>query len=263
MTTQNPLAQLSPLLVGGPTLRFDYAGMRVLTDPTFDVPRSYEGGGVTLVKLIGPSVALDEIGPIDIVLLSHDQHPDNLDIAGRGMLADVPTVLSTPDAASRIDGVSGLDPWQATVIASRTNASVRVTAVPAVHGPEGAEAITGAVTGFVLEADGWPTVYFSGDNASVDAVRTIAERFPQIDVAVLCAGAADVGRFNGVAVTLTAAAAVQTAMLLASSTIIPVHEEGWAHFTESVSDLRSAADRAGLTSRFAFLEPGTVGSERP
>jgi hypothetical protein len=44
------------------------------------------------------------------------------------------------------------------------------------------------VTGFVLSGPGLPTVYLSGDNASISAVKTIAERVGTIDVAVIFAG---------------------------------------------------------------------------
>ena len=75
---------LTVLLVGGPTAVLDYAGLRLLTDPTFDPPGEHEGG---LTKLTGPAVAADDVGAIDAVLLSHDHHADNLDPGGRAFLA--------------------------------------------------------------------------------------------------------------------------------------------------------------------------------
>jgi hypothetical protein len=44
------------------------------------------------------------------------------------------------------------------------------------------------VIGFVLEADGEDKVYVSGDNASLDVVRTISDRVGDLDVAILFAG---------------------------------------------------------------------------
>src|SRR6478735_2788383 len=85
---------LTATFVGGPTLAFGYGGLTFLTDPTFDEPGEYPGG-IVLRKLVGPSVPAEDLGPIDVVLLSHDQHPDNLDGSGRALLAEVPVVLST------------------------------------------------------------------------------------------------------------------------------------------------------------------------
>jgi hypothetical protein len=166
--------------------------------------------------------------------LSHDQHPDNLDIAGRSLLATVERVLSTPDAATRVTGVTGLIPWQQTRIPSSGGGSVLVTAVPALHGPDGAEAFSGVVTGFVLESDQWPTIYVSGDNASTEIVRAIAERFPQIEVAILFAGAANVGRFGDEPMTLDSRGVMTAAASLEGAMIVPVHAEGWAHFSEPI-----------------------------
>ncbi len=74
-------------LVGGPTALIELGGFRLLTDPTFDAPGEYRLPHVTLRKTARPALATDAIGPIDAVLLSHDQHADNLDRAGRALLA--------------------------------------------------------------------------------------------------------------------------------------------------------------------------------
>ena len=128
---------------------------------------------------------------------------------------------------------------------------VTVTAVPARHGPEGAEPVTGVVTGFVLDADGkWPTLYVSGDNASLDVVDAIARRrVPGIELAVLFVGGARTTLLDGAALTLTSAAAVEAAHLLGSATIVPVHTEGWAHFTEGPDQFVNAFRDAGLSAR--------------
>ena len=76
----------------------------------------------------------------------------------------------------------------------RTEAQpVTVWSVPAVHGPADGERdasghITCRVTGFVLTGDDVPTIYISGDNASLRVVADVAARFGPIDVAVLFMG---------------------------------------------------------------------------
>jgi L-ascorbate metabolism protein UlaG (beta-lactamase superfamily) len=227
------------LHIGGPTVRFRYAGLTWLTDPTFDEPRDYPTGS-KLHKLTGPAIAADAVGPIDVVLLSHDQHMDNLDESGREFLTTAGQVLSTPDAAGRIAGVRGMENWETLRIGETT-----VTAVPALHGPEGAQALAGVVTGFVLSASGWPTVYVSGDNASVALVEQIAARIGHIDIALLNVGAANVGRFGDTDMTLNARTALQAAEALTDAAIIPVHAEGWAHFTETLEHLQRTFAHGG------------------
>lgn len=65
-----------------------------------------------------------------------------------------------------------------------------ITGVPAQHGPNGTEHLTGEVTGFVLPGDDLPSVYLSGDNASLDVVNAIVERVGPADIAVLFTGGA-------------------------------------------------------------------------
>ncbi|MFG1792065.1 MBL fold metallo-hydrolase [Nocardia sp. NPDC049149] len=243
--------QLHALHVGGPTLRFRYAGRTFLTDPTFDEPGDYPGP-ITLHKLVGPAVSAAEVGAVDIVLLSHDEHADNLDNSGREFLKTVPTVLSTPGAAERIDGVQGLENWETVTIDG-----IRVTAVPALHGPEGCEPLSGIVTGFVLQADGQPTVYVSGDNASVELVGQIVERIGRIDIAVLFVGAANIGRFGDTDVTLNANTALQAAELLGDAVIVPVHGEGWAHFSETLERLERVFEYGGRRGQLRIPPLGT------
>jgi L-ascorbate metabolism protein UlaG (beta-lactamase superfamily) len=127
-------------LVGGPTALISYAGLRLLTDPTFDPPGAYGSSGspVILTKLDGPAVAAAALGPVDVVLLSHDHHADNLDTAGRAVLADAGRVLTTNAGAERLDvDAEGLDPGDAVELTLPDGGSATVTAVPADHGPPG------------------------------------------------------------------------------------------------------------------------------
>ncbi|MET8776253.1 MBL fold metallo-hydrolase [Nocardia sp. NPDC004654] len=252
MTETIERTALEVLHIGGPTIRFRYGGSVWLTDPTFDEPGDYPGL-VTLHKLTGPAVPVEEVGPVDVVLLSHDQHSDNLDTAGRAFLATVDTVLSTTEAATRMNGVRGLRNWESFRVGA-----VTVTGVPALHGPEGCEPLSGPVTGFVLEAAGEPTIYVSGDNASVDVVAEIAQRFPRIDIALLNVGAANVGRFGDSDLTLNARTAVRAAKSLGEAVIVPVHAEGWAHFTETLDYLARVFGYAGLADRLRVPVTGEV-----
>lgn len=229
--------------LGGPTAVLDYAGTRFITDPTFDPPGTYaETGTSTLVKTRGPAISRADLPAVDVVLLSHHGHKDNLDYEGLELIATGVTTLSTRDAASDLFGgsVVGLDSWETHEVGGIT-----VTAVPALHGPPGSERLTGEVTGFVLEADGQPTVYVSGDNASLPLVEQIADRFPDVAIAVLFAGAARVPRIDA-ALTLTSIDAVRAARLLGASRVVGLHTEDWEHFSESREQLEAAFAESGL-----------------
>jgi L-ascorbate metabolism protein UlaG (beta-lactamase superfamily) len=249
--------RLNVRYVGGPTALLRLGGLRLLTDPTFDPPGDHPVGSRVLVKTSGPMVPPEALGPVDAVLLSHDQHPDNLDTRGRAYLARVPLVLSTASAEGRLDGpVQALPNWQRIELPRPDGGVLRVTGVPAQHGPDGTQHIVGEVTGFVLDGDGLPSVYVSGDNASLDVVRAIADRLGPVEVAVLFAGAARTALIPGAYLTLTSEAAAGAAAILGARVVVPVHFEGWTHFTQGRDTLVTAFDRAGLADRLHLPKPG-------
>ncbi|MGZ4412649.1 MAG: MBL fold metallo-hydrolase [Gaiellaceae bacterium] len=248
---------LSVRYVGGPTAILELGGLRLLTDPTLDPPGDYPVGERRLTKTMGPALAPAEIGPIDAVLLSHDQHADNLDRLGRELLASARTVLSTPSARERLGpGVVALADWQEVEQPGADGAVLRITGVPALHGPQRSEALVGEVTGFVLSGAGLPTVYVSGDNASLEIVRTIAGRLGRCEVSLLSAGAARTALAGGAFLTLTSDQAAEAAGILDSEHVVPLHFEGWAHFSQGADTLRDSFERAGLSDRLRLLRPG-------
>lgn len=254
---------LTVQLIGGPTAVLEYAGMRWLTDPTLSPPGEYEGGRV---KTTGPSLDRAAIGPIDVVLLSHDHHSDNLDPAGREFLPSAGRVVTTVAGAGRLGGNAiGLEPWSAFQLECPDGGTVTVTATPAQHGPDGTDHLTGPVIGFLLAGPDRETVYVSGDNASLDVVRTIAEGAGTIDVAVLFAGGAQRSSlFNGAYLTLSSDGAAEAAKILGARAVVPVHFEGWTHFTQGADALRAAFDAKGITDRLVLAPRGeTVRIQRP
>jgi len=136
--------------------------------------------------------------------------------------------------------------------------SVEVTALPADHGPPEVAPKNGPVIGFLLRAEGLPTVYVSGDNASVDVVREIVAEHGAPDVAVLFCGGAAVPVIwgEGVYLTLTPETALEAAHVLGKAPIVPIHQEGWAHFSFGPEDLRRAFADAGLEDRLREVSPG-------
>lgn len=245
-----PDIDLTITFINGPTALLQLGGLALLTDPTFDpAGTDYPTPVYTLHKTTAPALAPDALPPIGAVLLSHDHHFDNLDHAGRALLARVPVVYTTVAGAERLGGNAvGLLPWQVAEVGG-----VRVTATPGRHGPPGGD--RGPVIGFVLEHPQSPTVYVSGDTVWYDEIEAIDARIP-IGIACLNMGAARVQVAGPHALTFTAHDGVALARAWPAATIVPLHFDGWQHFSEGKQDIDEAFAAAGLADRLAWCPPG-------
>lgn len=242
-------------LIGGPTVLIEIGGFRLLTDPTFDAPGNYEGRGVTLEKSAGPAIGIGEIGPVDAVLLSHDQHFDNLDRLGRTFLDRAKKTFTTKVGAERLGSVAtGLDPWETVTIEVAGGRSIYVTATPARHGPVGIEPVTGDVVGFLVGTDEpGDAVYVSGDTVWYEGVAEVARRYDPRLVILFAGSAKPRGAFH---VTMDNNDAIEAAHAFPKAAIVGVHNDSWGHFTESQDDLAHAFSVVGITDRLTTLEPG-------
>lgn len=247
------MSSLTMTLIGGPTALIEIDGFRLLTDPTFDAPRAYQLPHVKLEKLSGPAMAEEAVGEIDAVLLSHDQHADNLDESGKNFLPKAKRVLTTVAGAERLGGhAEGLAPWASTEL-SKHGRSLTITATPARHGPAGIEPLSGDVIGFVLTSKDSRPIYISGDTVWYDGVAEVAKRF-KAGVVLPFAGAAQTrGPFH---LTMDTNDTIETARAFPDAMIVPLHTDGWAHFKQNAGDLRASFDALGFGARLKLLEPG-------
>jgi L-ascorbate metabolism protein UlaG (beta-lactamase superfamily) len=248
--------QVPVIVYGGPTTLVEYGGLRLLADPTFDPPGEYPTpmGGYKMHKTEPSAISPDDLGRIDAVLLSHDEHDDNLDNTGRAFLPTVPVVLTTESGAVRLGGnAKGLAFWETTELTRPDGGAVTVTGLPARHGPHGAEALAGDVVGFLLTAPDLPSVYVSGDNAALELVEEIAARFAPVDTAILfLGGARHAVAFDNALITLDSAQGAEAAKLLGSRRVVPAHFDSWAHFKEGRQEIEKAFADAGIADRLQF-----------
>ena len=252
-------ADLATTYIGGPTALFEWGGLRFLTDPTFDAAGTdYPTKLYTLKKREGPAIGVEKLGHIDAVLLSHEHHYDNLDHAGRKMLASVGRVLTTVLGAQRLGGQSaGLANWESVEMPGPDGRRLRITGTPARHGPEGGD--RGPVIGFVLNFSDAPDdcLYISGDTVWYEGVDEVARRF-KVRTAVLFMGAAVVPQVGLAHLTMSAREGELAAKAFSDAIIVPLHCAGWEHFTESRTDIQQAFAAAGLEARLCWLDPGVT-----
>jgi L-ascorbate metabolism protein UlaG (beta-lactamase superfamily) len=186
---QHPTFNL--IYLGGPTAILEFGGLRIITDPTLD-PKGTSfriSETVTETKLAGP--ALTDPGRIDLLLLSHDQHWDNLDNGGRALLKKGVKTITTQIGAARLSGnTKGLLPWEQITVATGDGDELLITGTPARHGPAGTEKITGDVIGFMIQRKSQSDVpvYITGDTVFYEDIGEVARRY-QPRYVLLFAGA--------------------------------------------------------------------------
>ncbi len=248
--------------VGGPTLLIELDGWRLLTDPTFDAPGAHYdfGWGTSSDKLVGPALAVADLPPIDAVLLTHDQHADNLDTTGRRLLSSVDTVVTTTQGARRLGGgVRGLAAGRTIRLSAPDKPELEIVATPARHGPPLSRPIVGDVVGFALRRPGDASfaVWITGDTVLSRELRRTAAAMP-VDVLVVHVGGVRFPVTGPLRYTMTGRRAVELIELVRPRAAVPVHYEGWSHFRDDRSALQRALATAPaeVRQRTRWLELG-------
>jgi len=230
--------------IGGPTVLIELEGWRLLTDPTFDPPgRTYGFGlGTSSTKTAGPALGPEELGHVDVVLLSHDHHADNLDDTGRELLADVDTVVTTVPGARRLGlpKAKGLRTGEAHVLTASDKPDLTVAATPCRHGPPLSRPVVGAVIGFALSLNGTQRVslWITGDTVLHRSVRHFASSH-HVDVMLMHLGRVRFPLTGPFRYSMDSKDALELLDLARPRVAIPVHYEGWSHFTEPETQARS------------------------
>ena len=202
------------------------------------------------------------------MLVSHDHHGDNLDDAGRALLATVPTVITTKAGRGGSDkvcvaSIRGRSPGSK----HKESRAIEVTATPCRHGPPLSRPIVGDVIGFALRWDGQRNgvVWVSGDSVLYKGVRQVADRL-DVDVAILHLGEVQFPITGPIRYSMTARDAVELCRTLRPRVAIPVHYEGWSHFHEGRDAIEREISRAPSELRDLFQllprgEPIEVGDK--
>jgi N-acyl-phosphatidylethanolamine-hydrolysing phospholipase D len=177
--------------IGHSTFLVQAGGLNILTDPHF-TGRASPLGWAGPERLVQPGLALRDLPPLDVVLVSHN-HYDHLDEGSVRELARLhpKAVFFAPLGLRRwlqrryVHNTVELDWWQ-----THHGHMFGVTAVPAQHfsGRSATDRNRTLWCGFVVEVAG-KKIYFAGDTGYSKDFADIGKRFAPIDLALVPIGA--------------------------------------------------------------------------
>ncbi len=241
----------------------DINGFRIMTDPVLDKAGElyHFGYGAFSRKLSNPALSKEEIGKIDLILLSHHQHKDNFDKAGKRFAKKVERVVTTMPAARTLKNGVGLNNWESIAIETTKVPRLKITATPAQHHPWWVPPFfAGKVIGFIIEWEGQQNgaYYISGDTVFFKGIKQIAQRFT-IDVGIFHLGDVQFRYLTGYGkYTFDAKQALKSAKLLGVNTFIPIHYSGWSHFKEVEEMVKNIFSQEKLLFNLMWLKTGLV-----
>jgi L-ascorbate metabolism protein UlaG (beta-lactamase superfamily) len=257
--------------IGTATVLIRYQGFTILTDPNFlhKGDHVHLGYGITSERLTNPAIDLDKLPTIDLVVLSH-MHEDHFDKLVQEKLARNTPIVTTKEASESLKKLGftrsyGLGKWDQVEV-EKGEARLRITAVPGRQGMAGLLVLLPWVLGWVLDfgpGKGAPNyrMYISGDTLVYDDLKTIPERFPGIDLALLHLGGT---RIMGVfKVTMDGKDGVQLMQIIRPQHAIPIHYNDYDVFKSPLADFAREVKAAGLEQQVSYLAHGETYSFTP
>ncbi|MCU1595564.1 MAG: hypothetical protein JWO12_2956 [Frankiales bacterium] len=238
--------------VGTATTVLQYGGITVLTDPNFlhlgDL--AYLHHGLFSRRLTEPALKIEQLPPIDAVVLSH-LHGDHFDrVAKAGLSKDLP-IITTRQAARRLRkwgfvNAVALETWGSHEIA-KGDTTLRITAAPGRHHSHPAiAALLPQVMGSVLDfnaPDGLLSVYITGDTMVHDDLREVPRRHPDLDLGLWHLGGT---RVLGLLVTMDAQQGADLLEIVTPRMTVPIHYDDYTVFKSPLADFLAEVERRKL-----------------
>lgn len=261
-----PEANGTVQFIGTATVLIRYQGFTILTDPNFlhKGEHVHLGYGITSERLTNPALDLEQLPPIDLVVLSH-MHEDHFDKLVQEKLDKNVPIVTTKEAAKALADIGfrrtyGLGTWDR-IDVEKGEARLRITAAPGRHGKVGMQALLPSVMGSVLDFGpntGTPSyrMYVSGDTLIYDDLKTIPQRFPGVDLALLHLGGTRIlGVFK---VTMDGKDGVKLLQIIQPKKAIPIHYDDYDVFKSPLSDFAQEVKAAGLDQQVTYLAHGAT-----
>ncbi len=241
-------------LVRNATMRIEYAGKVLLTDPMLSPKNSFTSF-VTPDKNLNPTLDLNmSVGDItegiDAVLLTH-AHPDHMDPFAVQVLDKKLPIICQPFDQEMVSGY-GFESVQIVDDALEWD-GIRIVRADGVHGPVPTLEMLGTVSGFVLQAPDYPTIYWIGDCLYDKQVKEVIREY-QPDIILTHSGGAQLAGQHQI--LMNAEDTVQAALDAPEATVVAMHMESLDHCTVTREALRAFANEKSVSTRLVIPQDG-------
>jgi L-ascorbate metabolism protein UlaG (beta-lactamase superfamily) len=271
----------SIFFIGNATVLIKYAGFTILTDPTFihmheKVPLGY---GLETTRLTNPAMEINQLPPLDLVLLSHF-HGDHFDqVAIRELDKSLP-IVSNSHAVDELSirgftNTKKLDTWENISFTKKDNnnndVELQITAMPGRHGPFPVAMFLPKVMGSMLDfkrkgdrngsnnnnnshnSNQLLRIYITGDTMVFDDIQEIPKRYPNVDLALLHLGGTTI---MGIVLTMDANEGLEMFNIINPKKAIPIHYNDYDVFKSSIEDFKTKVKEAGIEDHVFYLKHG-------
>lgn len=253
--------------IGNATMLIRYAGFTILTDPTFIHMHEKVnlGFGLYTKRLTNPALNIEQLPPLDLVILSHF-HGDHFDqVAVRELDKSLP-IVTTPYATEELSlrgftNPQQLDKWES-ISFVKGDVQLQITATPGRHGPLPVAMFLPQVMGSILDfkikeeigrSHHLIRVYITGDTLVFDDIKEIPKRYSDINLALLHLGGT---RVMGILVTMDAKEGLEMFNIINPKKAIPIHYNDYDVFKSPLEDFQHEVKEAGLEDRIHYLHHG-------
>jgi len=241
-------------LIRHATILIEINGQRILLDPMLSEARTMPAvPGVANTSdnpLVNLAIGASTLINADAIIVSHT-HRDHFDEAAMQLLPHSTQLFCQAPDEEKIRE-AGFTNVQIIDQSYEWN-DITISRTEGRHGTGNIGQKMGPVSGFVLESNGEPSLYITGDTIWCPEVQNALEKYrPQI---VVCfAGAAQFS--SGDPITMTKEDIINVCKHAPESKIIAIHLEAWNHCSLSRKELKESVAEHSLTGQISIPYDG-------
>ena len=231
-------------LIRNATIKLKYAGKTILVDPMFSSKGSFESfAGISKNPIVDLTVSLDSVlEGVDFVIITH-KHIDHFDSLAKEELQKDIKLFCQPSDKEFIANEKFVN---TEVIESNTVFdTISITRTGGKHGSGEILSQMGEVSGFVLEAEGEPTIYIVGDSIWIAEIQNVISSFKPEIIITNSGGAIIPGHENN-PILMNEEQTILLAQYAKNAKVIAVHLESLDHCPVTRNSLRQKADANGI-----------------